>query len=184
MDVYVIFITYLALIRIIVVSFLGLFDRVFPGWDPGPDLHTPSLRKILRRRPSNPLKTTFGTAAENATIISAPAGASILSQSAIFNTNLLTSFQSIIAQNLPYLSSFPFVCISAEVELWCHRWSRFLVATPIAEVIHTYCFCVRHRRDTPVFRAYAGTVIDAIDCPQSIRFETVSYRVGIDTFAS
>ena len=40
-DIYVIVITYLALIRLIFVSSFGIFDRVLPGWDTGPDPHTP-----------------------------------------------------------------------------------------------------------------------------------------------
>ena len=49
-DVSVIVITYLTLIRLIFVPFFGLFYRVFPGWDPGPDPYTPSLRRMLCRR--------------------------------------------------------------------------------------------------------------------------------------
>ena len=52
-DVSVIVVTYLALIRLIDVSFIGLFDRVFPGWDPGPDHYNPSLRCMLHRRPKH-----------------------------------------------------------------------------------------------------------------------------------
>ena len=52
-DVSVIVVTYLALIRLIVVSFFGIFDRLFPGWDPGPYQYNPSLRCMLRRRPKH-----------------------------------------------------------------------------------------------------------------------------------
>ena len=51
LDVSVIVITYLTLIKLIFASFFGIFDRIFPGWDPGPDPHKPSLRRILCRRP-------------------------------------------------------------------------------------------------------------------------------------
>ena len=79
------------------------------------------------------------------------------------------------------LSAF---CIVAGLERWCNRQAQFLTETPIAAVFHTYCFCVRRRCDTPVFRAYAGTVRDANDRPRSILFDTDSYRICIDTFAS
>ena len=36
----------------------------------------------------------------------------------------------------------------------------------------------------PVFRAYIGTVREARDRPHSIQFNTDSYWIGIDTFAS
>ena len=52
-----------------------------------------------------PLDITVGSTAKNATIASGPAGASILSNSVIFNTNLLTSFQRIVDPKLPCLSS-------------------------------------------------------------------------------
>ena len=35
-----------------------------------------------------------------------------------------------------------------------------------------------------MFCAYVGTVREASECLHSIRFETESYRIGIDTFAS
>ena len=75
-------------------------------------------------------------------------------------------------------------CIATRSERWCHRRARFLTAIPIVTVIHNYCFCVRHWRDTPVFWAYAGTVRDSDDGPHSIRFDTDYYRIGIENFAS
>ena len=59
-------------------------------------------------------ETTVGTAAKNATIVSGPAGASILSNYAIFNTNLLTSFQRINAPKLPCLSYLPLLAYPLE----------------------------------------------------------------------
>ena len=64
--------------------------------------------------PSIPLEITVVTATENATIVSGPACASILSDSVTFNTYLLTSFQRIIALNLPCLSSLPFSAYTLE----------------------------------------------------------------------
>ena len=52
-DVSIIVITYLNIIRLIVMSFFGLFDRVFQGWDPGSDTHTPSIWRIMHRRPKH-----------------------------------------------------------------------------------------------------------------------------------
>ena len=40
-DVSVIVVTYLTLIRLIGVSFSGIFDLVFPVWDPVPFQYTP-----------------------------------------------------------------------------------------------------------------------------------------------
>ena len=102
----VIVIKYLTLIRIIVVYFFGLLERVFPRWDPALDPHTASIRRMLHRRPNHLPRDYCWNCYQNVTIVSGPACASILSDSAIFNTNLLTSFQSIIIPNLLCLSSF------------------------------------------------------------------------------
>ena len=48
-EISIIIINYLNLIRLIDVSFFGLFDCVLLGWDPGPDTYTPSLLRILCR---------------------------------------------------------------------------------------------------------------------------------------
>ena len=75
-------------------------------------------------------------------------------------------------------------CITAGVERWCHKLAQFLAGTLIATIIHIYCFCVRHRHDTPMFRAFSGTLREASNHPRSIRFDTYYYWICIDTFAS
>ena len=62
-DVYIIFITYLNLIRLIVVPFFGIFDRVLSVWNPSTDTHTPLTWRILHRSPSITHMTTVGTTA-------------------------------------------------------------------------------------------------------------------------
>ena len=52
-DVTIIVIAYLTLIMLIVVYLFGIFDRVFPGWDPVPDTHKPSLWRIICRCPNH-----------------------------------------------------------------------------------------------------------------------------------
>ena len=56
--------------------------------------------------PRSTLDTTVVTATENAKMFSGTAGAYILSDCDIFNTNLLSSFQRIITPKLPCLSYF------------------------------------------------------------------------------
>ena len=50
-------------------------------------------------------------------------------------------------------------------------------------IIHTYRFCVGRQRDTPVFRAYAGTVRESSYRPRSIQFDTDSYQIDIANFS-
>jgi hypothetical protein len=49
-DVTIIVVSYLTLIRLIVVSIFGLLDLIYPEWDPELDAQEKSLRRIQRRR--------------------------------------------------------------------------------------------------------------------------------------
>ena len=60
--VYVIVIKYLALIRIIVVYFFGLFDHVFPDGTPVQTRIHHHSGACYTDAPSTPLKTNVGTA--------------------------------------------------------------------------------------------------------------------------
>ena len=166
-DVSVIVIIYLTLIRLIVVSFFGIFDRVFPGWDPVPDPHTPSLRIMLRRCPKNSPQCHRCNCCLKSYNHQ-------WSRRRIYPFRL-RNFQyqppDIVPKDHLPESAMPLLlsvfCITSGVERWCHRWAQFIAETPIGSFIHTYCFYVRRRRDTPVFRAYSGTVREA-DRPRSI----------------
>jgi hypothetical protein len=45
-DVTIVVVFYISLIRLIVMSSLGLLDRLYPEWDPGLDARVPSLRRM------------------------------------------------------------------------------------------------------------------------------------------
>ena len=182
-EVSVIVVTYLALIRLIVVSFFVIFDRVFPVWYPGLDQNTPWHRYMLRRRPEhspqdhrcNRCRKRYNR--QWACIRVYP----------FQLRHFLHQPPDIVPEdNRPeadmplFLSAF---CLAAGVERWCHRRAQYLATSPIAAVNNAYCFCVRRQHDMPVFHAYAGTFGEARDRPHSIRFDTDSYRIGIDTFA-
>ena len=183
-DVSVIVVTYLALIRLNVVSFFGIFDRLLPGWDPSPDQYTPSLRCMLRRCPKHSSRYHRWNRCQKRYNCQ-------WARMRVYPFRL-RHFQHqppdiVPEDNLPK-AAMPILiyvlCISAGVERWCHRQAGFLVRTPIAALIKKYFYYVRRRRDTPVFCAYAGTFREARERPHAIRFVTDSYQIGIDTFAS
>ena len=183
-DVSIIVITYLTLIRLIVMSFFGIFDRVFPGWDPGIDTHTPSLRCILCIRPKlfpQEHRWNFCRKQNNRQ----------------WDRRHVYPFQfqhfhhqppGIVPKDhrseaaMPLL--IPAFCIAAGSEQWCHKLEKFLTASPTAEIICIYFFCVRHRHNTLMFHAFAGTVREDGEHPRSIQFDTDSYQIGIENFAS
>ena len=142
-DVSVIVITYLTLIRLIDVSFFGIFDRVFPGWDTGPEPHTLSLWHILHRRPKYPPRDHCWNCFRKRYNCQ-------WSRRRVY-TFQLHHFQHQTPDIVPMdhrpeatmpllLSTF---YIAAGVERWCHRRARSLAATPTAAVTHIYRFCVR-----------------------------------------
>ena len=142
-DVSVIVVTYLALIRIIVVSFFGLFDRVLPGWDPSPDQYTPLRRCMLRRRPKNsPLDHRWNRCQKRYNRQWA--------RMRVYSFRL-RPFQyqppDIVPEDNRPEAAMPILlstlCIAAGVERWCHRWAIFLATSPIAAVINAYRFYVR-----------------------------------------
>ena len=148
-DVSVIVVTYLALIRLIVMSFFGIFDCVFHGWDPSPDQYTPSHRCMLRRcTKQSPQDHRWNHCQKRYN--RQWAGARVY------------PFQIRHFQHQPpdivLLSAF---CIDAGVERWCHKQAWFITTSPITVVINAYRLCVRHQHDTTVFHAYAGTVREA-----------------------
>ena len=174
MDVSLIVVNYLALIRLIVVSFFRIFDCVLPGWDPGLDQHTPSLRCMLRRQPKPPPRDYHWKCCQKR----------YNPQKARMRVYpfWLCHFQHqphdiVPEDNRPESAMYLLLSVfwkDVGVERWCHRWARLLATTPIVLVINTYRFCVRHLRATSVFRAYAGTAREAIDFSHSIRFNTDS----------
>ena len=169
-DVSVIVVTYLALIRLIVVSFFGIFDRVFPGWDPGPDHYNPSRRCMLCRRPKHsPLDHRWNRCRKRYNCQWA--------RMRVYSLRLRHfHYQSpdIVPEDNRPEAAMPILLstfyIAAGVERWCHKRALFLTTSPIAAVITAYRLCVRHLHGMPVFHAYTGTVREARDHPHPFDF--------------
>ena len=142
-DVSIIVITYLNLIMLIGASFFGIFDCVFPGWYPSLDPHTPPIRRMLRRRPKNPpqdLRWDHCQKRHNHQWARRRVYTLRLLHFQHQTPDIVPKYHRTKADMPLLLSAF---CIDAGVERWCHRQARLLAVTPIAAVIHIYCFCVR-----------------------------------------
>ena len=79
------------------------------------------------------------------------------------------------------LSAF---CIAAGMERWCRKRVQFFSMSTTATIIRIYLLFIQNRRITPVFHAFASNGKEANDRPRSVRFNTNSFRIGIDTIVS
>ena len=184
-DVTIVVVFYISLIRLIVMSSLGLLDRLYPEWDPGLDARVPSLRRMQRRRTvHNPLDHRWDHRRKR---YKRQWARTRLYPFRIRRFKFHTPDVFPQDQEQEKKSQMPFLlsvfCIAAGTERWISkRFRRVPKFTSL--IIRAFLFFARRRRPTPMFRAFAGTVDDANERPRHVRFDTDSFRLGIDTFAT
>ena len=166
------------------MSFFGLFDRVFPGWDPGLDRHTPSIWLIMLRHPKH-------SSQEHRYNLCRKLYNRQWACRRVYPLRLRHfqhHFPDIVPKDhrpesfMPLLLSAFF--IAAGLEWWCHNQARILAVSCTASFIPIYHSCVRCWCNPPMFRAFSGTTREANNRSHYIQFDTDSYRIGIDTFPS
>ena len=177
-DVTIIVVFYLTLIRLIVVSIFGLLDLIYPKWDPGIDARRPSLRRTQRRRiKHNPFDHRWNHRRKRYSRQWARnrARRSKLQSPDVFHQE---QGQDKNQSRMPFLLSV--FCIAAGTE----RWISKRVTTITSFFKRGFLFFSRRRCPTPMFRAFSSAIDGANKRPRHVRFDTDSFRIGIDTFAS
>ena len=176
-DLSIIVITIYSAIRLIVEFLLWSSDRAFPGWDPGPGVRFPSTRR------QNRVKPRFDPSQHTRRRRHRKQYNRQWKRNRVYPGRLKT-FVSTVPDTMPtpWLTVFVGSCVAAVayavkymsswVSMFIHRrW----VTTSLAKS--------RTKRNfASTYLAFAGSI--AAKLPNALRFDTDSFRLGIDTFAS
>ena len=178
-DLSIIVITLFSAIRLIVECLLWFSDRAFPGWDPGPGVRVPST---LRQ---NRIKPRFEPSQHTRRRRHRKRYKRQWKRDRVY-PGRLKRFVSTFPDTIPTPTPWSTVVIGSCAASF----------TMSAKAVGTFMSMFRHRRSVATsfaksgtrrnlvstYLAFAGRI--AAQLPSAVRFDTDSFRLGVDSFAS
>ena len=181
-DISIIVITLFFAIRLIVEFLLWSSDRAFPGWDPGPGVRFPSSRRQNRVKPRfDPSKHTRRRCHRKQYNRK-------WKRDRVYPGRLKT-YVSTIPNTIPtdtmptpWFTVFIGSC-AATLEIAVKSVSTFMsMFIQRRSVATSFVKPGQGRNFASTYLAFAGCI--AAQLPSAVRFDTDSFRLGVDSFAS
>ena len=178
-DLSIIVITLFSAIRLIVEFPLWSSDRAFPGWDPGPGVRFPSSRR------QNRVKPRFDPSKHTRLRRHRKQYNRQWKRDRVYPGRLKT-FVSTIPDTMPMPTPWFTVFIGSFVATMALavKWvSNFMLMFIHRRSVATSFEKSGTRRNlASTYFAFAGRI--AVQLPAAVRFDTDSFRLGVDSFAS